>query len=165
MMQLSRKVGDYVRKHELDRFCTDSCRGSAHGTPSGLSYRKRSLLARLVIRIFYADVSFGFRYRGGNLAKYLSEDIERTDRVYETSKVILQLRWGSEYPAHQVSDDVENSMVLKMLYKSFMVYHAINELPDGMRTDSLAGESIERKLISMGRKYSSTLLLADSAIQ
>jgi hypothetical protein len=91
MMQLSQKIGDYARKHELDRLCTDPSTESASGTPSGLSRRKRSLLARLLIWIFYVDVSFGFRYRGGSLAKYLSEDIGRTDRVYETSKAILQL--------------------------------------------------------------------------
>jgi hypothetical protein len=163
MAQLSRKVCHYVRKHELDRLCTDSSTDSATETRSGLSHRRRSLLARLLIWIFYVDVSFEFRYRGGSLAKYLSEDIERTDRVYKTSKAVLHLHWVPEYPAHQLSDDVQNSEVLEMLYKSFMAYHAINELSDGMRAETLADESIEKMLIDIEENHSSILHLANSA--
>jgi Fungal specific transcription factor domain len=163
MTQLSQKVGHYVRKHELDRLCTDSSTDSASGTCSGLSHRKRSLLARLLIWIFYVDVSLGFRNRGGSLAKYLSEDIERMDKVYKTSKSILHLHWGSEYPPHQLSDDVQNCEVLEMLYKTFLAYHAINELSDGMRTETLVDESIERKLIDIEENYSSIFLLANSS--
>jgi hypothetical protein len=165
MTQLSQKVGDYVMKHELDRLCTDSSRDSASGTSSGLSDRKRSLLARLLIWIFYADVSFGFRYRGGSLAKYLSEDIAVTDRVYETSKAVLHLHWDSEYPAHQLSDDVENSEVLEMLYRSFMIYHSINELSDGMQKENQANKNIESKLIHIEEKYRAIFALANSAIR
>ena len=69
MIQLSQKVCDYVRKHELDCLCTDSFTESASRAPLGLSDRKRSLLARLLIWIFYTDVSFRLCYRGGSLAK------------------------------------------------------------------------------------------------
>jgi len=163
MTQLSQKVGHYVRKHELDRLCTDSSTDFASGTRSGLSHRKRSLLARLLIWIFYVDVSFGFRNCGGSLAKYLSEDIERMDRVFKTSKAVLHLHWGSDYPPHQLSDDVQNCEVLEMLYKSFLAYHAINELSDGTRTETLVDESIEKRLIDIEESYSSIFLLADSS--
>jgi len=165
MTQLSQKVGDYVRKYELDRLCTDSYPESTFGTPIGLSRRKRSLLARLLIWIFYADVSFEFRYRGGSLAKYLSEDISRTAEVYKTSKGVLHLHWGSEYPAHQLDDDVQNSEVLEMLYKSFIVYHAINELSEDAQTEGLEDESIEKKLIDIEENYSPIFILANSAGQ
>jgi hypothetical protein len=78
-------------EHQLDRLCTDPYIESAPGTSARLSHRKRSPLARLLVWIFYADVSFEFRYRGGNLAKYLSEDISRMAKVFETSKSVLHL--------------------------------------------------------------------------
>jgi hypothetical protein len=165
MTQLSQNVGNYVRKHQLDRLCTDTYTGSASRTSVPLSHRKRSLLARLLIWIFYADVSFGFRYRGGSLAKYLSEDISRTAKVYETSKSVLHLHWGSEYPARQVDDDVQNAEVLEMLYRSFIVYQAVNGLAEDTQIQGYGDESIERRLIDIEENHSSIFVLANSAEQ
>jgi hypothetical protein len=161
--KLSQTVSDYVKKHQLDSLCIRRTPESASGTPASLSCRERSLLARLMIWIFYADISFGFRCRGGSLAKYLSENLERTERVYQTSRFVLELHWGSEYPEQQLRDDFENSVVLEMVYRSFTVYHAINELCDGQQTGRLAEESIERQLEDIEETYNSTLLLANSA--
>jgi hypothetical protein len=52
-----------------------------------------------------------------------------------------------------------------MLYKSFIVYHAINELSEDVQTEGLEDESKEKKLIDIEENYSPIFILANSAGQ
>jgi len=150
--ELSQAVRDYVQTHELDSLCSEF----PNTTQTYLSRRDKSLLARLLVWIFYADVGFCFRHRGGTFARYLSESAERLFKIYETSRIVLELNWGTEYPVDQVIDDVQNSDVLEMLYRVSAACQGVNDY----QIDNHGNHDIEKELICIEEKYASIFRLA-----
>jgi len=151
-LKLSEAVRDYVQKHQLDSLCSDF----PITAQTNLSRRDKSLIARLLVWIFYADVGFCFRHRGGAFARYLCESAERSFKIYETSRIVLELNWGDEYPVDQVIDDVQNSDVLEMLYRVSAVCQGVNDY----HIDNSGRHDIEKELICIEEKYASIFRLA-----
>lgn len=134
--QLSMTVRDFVKKHNLDNLCLEPL--PENGSPVASQYlntRDRSILARLIIWIFDEDVKCGFQDSGGYLAEHLTAHRERTMAVYEVSRTVLEVYWGSNYPQCQTDDDNDNAVELEFLWVLTALWQDINELAEGSTLD------------------------------
>lgn len=123
--------------------------------------REQSLLARLMTWMYYADVQNSFQGCGGNLARMLDSHPGLTNDIYDQSRPILELNWGSGYPYDQALDDVENSIVLELFHRVFRIMQQINEASRNLtRLEEHETSAIDEQLSRLRIKYSPIFNLA-----
>jgi Fungal specific transcription factor domain len=146
---LSKAVVNYVKRHDLYHLYTvrDPISSTAlEGRSNLMSARDLSLLARVMIWIFYADAVLSFLLVGGDLAAYFWANEQGTDAIFKSSQFALPLFFGSEYPDSECIDDVENSMALELYYKIMMIVQELNNLAVDGTTRKSQHKWIEDKL-------------------
>ncbi|KAB8297699.1 hypothetical protein EYC80_001506 [Monilinia laxa] len=157
MVLLSRVVCDYVQKHVAGLLDIDPLKRPRSDTNPQPSFyiRDQSLLARVTIWMFYADVGFCFCYRGGDLARYLCTDTRNISKIVDMGRSVLALNWDQEYPADQAADDDQNLEVLDLLWKSAVMCQAVNDLDQNSPS-----EEIEQQFCELEQTYSAIFQLA-----
>lgn len=146
MTQFSQAVRDYFKKYNLATLCSKpllSCIPSTEATI--ITKDKQECLARLIVWIFYEDVTASVGGYGGLLASHLCAEPEQTNEIYQCSTTILESFWGSDYPETEVLDDIENEPILKFFSEVMMLYTEVNE---ACQSSILAGDAdrIEAKI-------------------
>lgn len=125
IQKLSRSTADYVhRYHVLDLCSRKSVPPS--GVGEVLSWSNRTLLARLMVWLFYADILVDFRNQGGYLARYLYENQATSEQIFSISRTVLLANWGSIYPVEHMVDDIETSMAFELLFEVHMLLQRVN---------------------------------------
>lgn len=156
MMLLSRVVCDYVQKHVAGLLDIDPLKRSDTNPELSFHVRDQSLLARVTIWMFYADVGFCFCYRGGDLASYLCADTRNISKIVDMGRSVLALNWDQEYPADQAADDDQNLEVLDLLWKSAVMCQAVNDLDQNPPS-----EELEQQFCELEQTYSAIFQLAE----
>ncbi|KAM0180829.1 hypothetical protein ACHAPF_002122 [Botrytis cinerea] len=155
MMLLSKVVCDYVQTHVVGLLDLDPINKRHEDPPPPFHLRDQSLLARVTIWMFYADVGFCFCYRGGDLARYLCIDTKNIPKIVDMGRAVLALNFDREYPPDQAADDSQNLEVLDLLWKSAMMCQLVNDLDQNIPSDE-----IEQQFCELEQTYSSTFELA-----
>ena len=125
--RLGQAAADYMKLHELLDSCTGNLEpGKGNSDGAYLSWATRSLVARLIVWLFYADAWAHFRNHGGQLASYLCENESSARQVYLTSRNVLLANWGSRYPVDLVVDDLETSPALDLLFEVYLCLERVN---------------------------------------
>ncbi|TGO68939.1 hypothetical protein BOTNAR_0017g00020 [Botryotinia narcissicola] len=155
MMLLSRVVCDYVQKHIAGLLDLDPLNKRHANPPLPFHLRDQSLLARVTVWMFYADVGFCFCYRGGDLARYLCTDTKNISKIVDMGRAVLALNFDQDYPPDQAADDTQNLEVLDLLWKSAIMCQLVNDLDQNIPSDE-----IEQQFCELEQTYSSIFKLA-----
>lgn len=155
MMLLSRVVCDYVQKHVAGLLDLDPLNKRHANSPLPFHLRDQSLLARVTVWMFYADVGFCFCYRGGDLARYLCTDTRNISKIVDMGRAVLALNFDQDYPPDQAADDTQNLEVLDLLWKSAIMCQLVNDLDQDIPSDE-----IEQQFCELEQTYSSIFELA-----
>ncbi|KAI9649840.1 hypothetical protein NHQ30_002422 [Ciborinia camelliae] len=157
MIDLSRVVCDYVQKHVAGLLDIGPPNRRDADPQLSLNIRDQSLLARVTVWVFYADVGFCFCYRGGDLARYLCTDTKNISKIVDMGRAVLALNWGQDYPPDQAADDDQNLEVLDLLWKSAVMCQIVNDIDKNPDPPS---EEIEQKFCDLEQTYSFIFELA-----
>ncbi|KAK0619380.1 hypothetical protein B0T14DRAFT_566241 [Immersiella caudata] len=93
-----------------------------------LSPETCAVLARLTVWLFWADTQASL-VGGGQMAQLLEQRVSYRGMIslHDTSRMALQLYWGSEYPDKQAEDDIQNGGALELVHQSWVLVQEINE--------------------------------------
>ncbi|KAF2417679.1 hypothetical protein EJ08DRAFT_70343 [Tothia fuscella] len=156
LSQLSRRILDFVRTHDLVFDCVDSASICHQSQTEETAVYSRSLLARLIMWILDEDVKCGFPGSGGDFARYLAQRSTKTKAIYDASRNALGDYWGNGYPHSQMLDDDQNSTVLEFLWALMPLWQDINDLSGvGGNYDTLKSQ-IEQRFRTL-EEHSSTI--------
>ncbi|KAJ8067733.1 hypothetical protein OCU04_003338 [Sclerotinia nivalis] len=155
MMLLSRVVCDYIQEHITNLLNINPINRQNPNPPLSFHLRDQSLLARVTIWMFYADVGFCFCYRGGDLARYLCTDTKNVSKIVDMGRSVLALNWDQEYPPEQAADDDQNLEVLDLLWKSAIMCQLVNDLDQNPPS-----EAIEQQFRELEQTYKNIFQLA-----
>ncbi|KAF7945683.1 uncharacterized protein EAE97_004721 [Botrytis byssoidea] len=155
MMLLSRVVRDYVQKHVTGLLDLDPLNKRHANAPLPFHLRDQSLIARVTVWMFYADVGFCFCYRGGDLARYLCTDTKNISKIVDMGRAVLALNFNQDYPPDQAADDTQNLEVLDLLWKSAIMCQLVNDLDQNIPSDE-----IEQQFCELEQTYSYIFKLA-----
>ncbi|OKL63737.1 hypothetical protein UA08_00225 [Talaromyces atroroseus] len=119
LKKLSACALDHVQRYKLDSVCdipTPLSQGNPEqeAGPQLLSAKEGSLIALMLICLYYQDIKYGFYHCGGKLAKYLNTNKQRLAQVYDLGKYAPVLNWAEEYPVQELVDDTQNYAILKL---------------------------------------------------
>ncbi|KAF7559315.1 hypothetical protein G7046_g4833 [Stylonectria norvegica] len=145
---------NFIKRHGL----IDSCTGNAHaatGDSNGAisSSATRTLVARMIIWLFYADTWANFQNSGGQLGSYIRDNEPKAREVYLTSRNALLANWGSSYPIDLVVDDLETSTALDLLFEVHVLLERVNSYSP--KRDIVIGENFR----TLEKRFSGLFLL------
>ncbi|KAH8680747.1 hypothetical protein BX600DRAFT_504502 [Xylariales sp. PMI_506] len=166
LKQLSKTVMEHIRRYKLDELCSGSdspsdtqtsSPGASDGlpilSPTSCSARDGSLIALMIICLYYQDIKYGFYHCGGELAQHLNSNKVRLGRIYDLGRNALALNWGAEYPVSELVDDSENYSILKFNSELNIVLEDLNREFGYTRSDEAAKRQFQAELDRLQVRY------------
>jgi len=160
--ELSDMMSTHVTQYDLGRILA-----SADAAPPimGVSAQQRcSLMARLLVWLFWADAQCCFLGKGGSLAKALGASSGRLLGIYERSRTTLHLYWGSGYPVAELADDFLNWPALELLHSTWIMLQRINDANDTGELTVEVADRLFQDVEALGSKHSSVFCLSRSEL-
>ncbi|KAL4787101.1 hypothetical protein BJX76DRAFT_354511 [Aspergillus varians] len=172
-------VADHICKYRLDELCSsssslplletqtrDQAAQPSSDSPASLlapttcSAGDGSLIALMMICLYYQDLKHGFYHCGGKLAAQLNSNKLGMGRIYDLARNALALYWGTNYPISELVDDSETYAMLKFLCELNILLEDLNCEFLHTRHDEEAAARYTRELERLRLGYASVLDMA-----
>lgn len=129
--QLTSELHNYVTRHQLDRMCVEALLEKApcdDASGDGSAKKVSSLLAKVLLWLFYLDIIFSFNNTGGFLADALMVQEGRLSQLFDISQLALEVNWGPKYPTIEVMSSIESLGLDQLNHEIHILHHRLNRV-------------------------------------